>query len=282
MYVDPTGHEVESYGEFFGWDYGNYNDYIEIGNLIEDIQIETSKNSEYWRNLEESVNNNNENDTTDDFTGNPTGEAPDYNTTNRTSTTTTTTTSINNDLAVLPELIPTPAPVRNSDEWNDILKTTIKEEAEKKMYPGSCGKVMRAVLEDFGFSIDGLEGPIGDIISYLEALAAGDSRVTVLNSHEEAQKAANESTGDYIVLAMATNWETKYTVKGVHHVAIVIGGKYDPVRGPAIGGGGLSKSHIKQILSDAKFHFSWGWTGKKGTLKNTKNTMFYVKFGIKE
>jgi hypothetical protein len=99
-------------------------------------------------------------------------------------------------------------------------------------------------------------------IAMLDALAnAVPQYVRVLNP-EQAQAATNQSTGQYLVLAFM--WDTIHAGGAEvekHHAAIVIGGKFNSVDGPAMGGGGLNMQKIDKgwVLSNARIHFTeWG------------------------
>jgi hypothetical protein len=155
-------------------------------------------------------------------------------------------------------------------QWNMKLRGAIWDSVHEHAFGNSCEVVQNEVLEQkLKFNISpllmGLMGARSGIpvkIRTLDMLASAVPEKVQKLTAEQAQDAANRSTGNYLVLALM--WDKLNNGIEKHHVAFVIAGKYDKVDGPAIGGGGMTPEQIKKgwILSNGRIHFT-DWQNAK-------------------
>lgn len=161
--------------------------------------------------------------------------------------------------------------------WNMKLRGAIWDSANAHAFGNSCEVVQNEVMEQklkfnispLLMSLMGARSGIPAKIKTLDMLTfAVPEKVQKLTA-EQAQDAANRSTGNYLVLALM--WDKLANGLEKHHVAFVIAGKCDRVDGPAIGGGGMTPEQIKKgwVLSNGRIHFT-DW----------QNTKYYV-YGYK-
>jgi hypothetical protein len=157
---------------------------------------------------------------------------------------------------------------KQSMDFNDKLKSTILESVNRHVSTENpsfwtCEIVQNEVMDLMGFDLKpflkdcgGYRSGIKNKIKACLELSEVSKGLVIKLTPEDAQKYANDSTGEYIVLALMSDKLSSGIEKD--HVAFVIGGKFSSASGPCIGGGGMTKSMIDKgwVLSTASIHFT--------------------------
>lgn len=201
------------------------------------------------------------------------------------------------------------------DDFNDKVKEVFTRLGKKRPWGGSCAITLIEAMQELGFQTIPEWLPVGVprkqqktnnidlIIHYLIKIAQKHPSLcqiigNPLNhcsyipynlkpAHKEAQRLANENTGDYFLIAATANYRELEPRKlyGNHHITTVVSGKlYNGA--PLCAGGGMANTDF--IVSHAHIHFRWGWVygkkvrHKKAPLISTKERMIYFKYMLKK